>query len=277
MLHSSRLTSWFAGIGLLFTAALAGASCGGGSSTSDLVSACEKYCAAQAKPACTKGLAEDTCKSQCSAAPAAFGEQCIDETTAALDCVSGLEFTCTMDFPTPKPTGCITESQALQKCQKEAPCRSYCKAAVAAGCGGASEDACFTACEAEIEKQSFCGSDLGRVRTCESQQMLKCVNGKATTPLCVQEKGSYVDCLAFDDPCSAFCYLADDAGCAGGTMDACVMTCQTQYSMKPNCQFNYQDYVRCVGEKGLTCSNGMATAASCTTEKTTYDTCVMMP
>jgi hypothetical protein len=93
----------------------------------------------------------------------------------------------------------------------------------------------------------------------------------------VMQKGDYVDCLASSDPCSGFCYLADDAGCPGTSRDACIMACQMQLSAKPTCQTAYTDYTRCAGEKGITCSGGMATTPACTTEQQAFSMCVMMP
>lgn len=179
-----------------------------------------------------------------------------------------------MDFPTPKATGCLSEIQAFNACQEEAPCQGYCKAAAAAGCAGGSEAACIEACKVEIDKQSFCDHDLQEVRTCEGQQSLTCKGGKAVTSLCNQEKRSYADCLAFDEPCAAYCYLADDAGCGGSSSGECITACQTELGSQ-SCSFESQQFLRCAAEKGVTCSGTTATVPECTTEKQAYDTCVM--
>jgi hypothetical protein len=273
MMRSSTLQTLLSGLSFLLLSSLGAASCGGDDGgASDFVAACQKYCTAQAAPMCAKGLAEDSCKSQCGAGPAVFGDVCVPELTAALDCTSGLEFTCTKDFPTPKATGCLSEATALNTCQQNAPCQGYCKAAIAAGCGGASEDACIEACKAEVEKQSFCGHDLQDVRTCEGKQSLSCAGGKPHTALCVDDKRNYADCLSFDDPCSAYCFLADDAGCAGGTMGECIMACQTDLGSQ-SCSFESRQYLQCAAEKGVTCAGTMATVPECTTEKNAYDMC----
>jgi hypothetical protein len=266
---------WLAGLGLSLLAALGAASCGGSSGdSSDLVAACQKYCTAQAAPMCKKGLAEETCKSQCAAAPSALGGVCLAENTAALECVSGLTFTCLMDFPVPMATGCFAEAQALSTCQQSAPCQSFCKAAVAAGCGGASESACEDACKTEVDKQTMCSFELRDVKTCEGQQTLTCRSGTPVTTLCNSQKQQLASCLSFDDPCAGFCYLADDAGCAGGTMGACIMACQTQMGSVAACQFDDQSYLRCTTEHSVTCSGTMPTVPECTTEKQSYDMCV---
>lgn len=277
MMRSSTPKTLLSALSFFLLASLGAASCGGGDDggSGDLVAACEKYCAAQAVPMCAKGLPADSCKSQCAAAPVALGDVCVPELTAALECVSTLEFTCTMDVPTPKATGCFAEAQTLNTCQQNAPCEGYCKAAAAAGCAGGSESACLDSCKAEIEKQSFCGHDLQDIRTCEGKQSLSCVSGKPHTALCVADKRSYADCLSFDDRCAAYCYLADDAGCGGGTMGECIMACQTDLGA-PSCSFDADQYVRCVVEKGVTCAGGKATVPECTTEKQAYDTCAKM-
>ncbi len=274
MTRSSTLRSLLSGLSLFLLASLGAASCGGDDGgDGDLVAACEKYCTAQAQPMCAKGLDEDTCKSQCAAAPTIFGGSCITEFTATLDCASSLKFNCVMDFPSPEPTACLSEAQALNTCQQEAPCKDYCKAAAAAGCAGASESACVESCKAEIEKQSFCGNDLADIRTCEGKQSLTCKGGVARTSLCVDDKRDYADCLAFDEPCSAYCYLAGDAGCAGGTMGECITACETDLG-KQSCGFESSRYVECAAEKGVTCAGDKATVPECTTERQEYDTCV---
>ena len=124
MTRSSTLRSLLSGLSLFLLASLGAASCGGDDGgDGDLVAACEKYCTAQAQPMCAKGLDEDTCKSQCAAAPTIFGGSCITEFTATLDCASSLKFNCVMDFPSPEPTACLSEAQALNTCQQEAPCK----------------------------------------------------------------------------------------------------------------------------------------------------------
>src|SRR4051812_47404536 len=120
MLRAANFTTWMAGVGLSLAAALAAVSCGGGASEGGLGSACEDWCAAQAKPACKNSLPVATCKSSCSAAPMVLGGQCLAENTAAIQCASGLEWTCMGDIAVPTPTGCVNESLAYVKCQQEA-------------------------------------------------------------------------------------------------------------------------------------------------------------
>ena len=143
----------------------------------------------------------------------------------------------------------------------------------AAGCAGGSEAACIESCKAEIDKQDFCGHDLQDVRTCEGKQMLTCKGGKAVTSLCNSDKQSYAQCLAFDDPCVAFCYLAGDAGCGGASNADCITACQTDLGNQ-SCTFESQQYSQCVADKGITCSGDKPTAPECTTERQSYDTCV---
>jgi len=274
MKYSFRWGSALAGLFLLGATAVLAAACGGDETgASDLVSACEDYCEAQAGPGCAKGQPADTCKSQCGALPSVLEGQCVAEYTATFDCASKTEFTCVSDFPV--PNGCLTESQALVQCQQDAPCKGFCKSAVAAGCGGVSEDACLSACKAEVEAADFCDHELEDLRECEGKEGVQCVDGKPHTTVCAEEKRDFADCLAFDDECAGYCWLADDAGCPGsGGKDGCVMSCQTKLGAS-SCQFEYRQLLQCAVDNGVTCNGADPTTSSCATEQQAYDACAM--
>lgn len=272
-----RLSRALASLALVAFVPLASPACGGGGGSGnvgDLVEACKRYCTAQAKPMCVNGLPEASCQAQCSFAEQQLQGQCIAEYTAALDCAADLTFTCTNDFPTPAPTACLAESQALNVCQQEAPCKSFCAAADAAGCAGGSQDACVAQCKDEVAAADFCDFELRDLKTCMGQQTLTCEGGVAKTSLCTSEKTDYADCLAFDDPCAGFCFMADDAGCAGGTYDQCVASCQTALTNAGFCDFEYRQLLECGAQEGVACmGSSPGTAAACTSDQLAYDDC----
>jgi hypothetical protein len=200
-----------------------------------------------------------------------------------------INYECNDGYPVPtsqlEAIECLEEQARANLCLQGKPCRDYCNAADDAGCGGPSLDACAAACEDEQQSVGFCYSEHYTLLACETQNMA-CQAGEPAPVGCDMEKLALVSCIqgeTGDDPCGAYCWLAQDEGCDTGTIDECEASCQATLTPEPPgsyCSYEMENLRKCEGAS-LTCQAGApVVGASCDAEKQsvadcadTYDAC----
>lgn len=261
---------------IMIPAALFVAACGDDEegSTSSFIEACEEYCEASFAVDCGLGLTVDQCKAGCPT----YAEQqrglCLSEQEAVFRCAAPLEFKCMGEVSVPDAAACASEGQAFTVCQQEAPCKSFCAAAVKAGCGGASEEACVASCKQDLMEIGFCSNDQNRLLACQGDEGVTCENGAPRSAACTEEALDLADCAGFDDPCLGHCIAAEVAGCGGDSREACAADCQSKLGSLPNCQFDYENLLRCDANEGVTCDGSTAkSSAECSFEQQDFDAC----
>ncbi len=189
------VASLFAG---LFFVPVALAACGGPAPDSPerFEAACEKACVKLASLGCENfPTTVDQCKAGCPYLEEQLDGFCVAEYSELYECSAELDYTCKDGNPYPSDLNaavkCNDASLALSKCMQGQECKKYCRAAVEAGCGGASEDACVTDCEAARPADSVCTSDYDRLRECQTENMV-CENGKPSSADCDFERTALV-------------------------------------------------------------------------------------
>ncbi len=271
------VASLFAG---LFFVPVALAACGGPAPDSPerFEAACEKACEKLASLGCENF---PTTVTQCQAGCPYLEEQldgfCVAEYSDLYECSAELDYTCKDGNPYPSDLNaavkCNDASLALSKCMEGQECKKFCRAAGEAGCGGASEDACVTDCEAARPADSFCSSDYDRLRECQTEDMV-CENGKPSAFQCEFELSDVVQCLGdfgSGAPCAGYCFFQAELGCATGTTDACTASCEADLAKLPNCQSDFVSLKQCQIDAQIVCSPDSTT---CQSASDAYDTCV---
>jgi hypothetical protein len=241
----------------------------------EVEAACEADCEAQFATECAPGNQNVlTCKLQCATITVQLGNFCLDEYTAVVQCRADGGYDCVNGFPTPKVT-CAAEQVAFSECSVDLGCKRYCDGAIAAGCGGASFDACLDGCLAErAALPERCGLYFDGLPLCEAQAGIECVDGQpATTGDCGYAVANIADCIAdeTDDLCQGYCYLADGLAC--GTN--CPADCASRLA-DPTCGQQFDNLVECMLRYGyVECVDGMLTGVQlCDSETAAYDTCM---
>lgn len=245
--------------------------CGGGTGDDELSSrledACNASCKAITAPMCEKIT---TSKEQCEANCPYFQKQledqlggfCLEEATDFYECGGTVTYTC-MDgvpFPADGAAACLEETQAYNLCIQDVPCKKYCRAAAEAGCAGVSEEACVKDCQATTNAQTTCSFEYQDLRECQTEN-LTCKDGHPAATGCDEEKGSYLECIQTfgdEDPCTAYCFLANDEGCATDAA-ACKADCTAaltpDHPEASSCSYDFESLRSCE-VKGMVCEAG---------------------
>ena len=239
-----------------------------------LVSACEDYCEASSTANCG-GLTLTQCQAGCSLFPEQLGGFCIAEYTDTFECASQGTFTCQEETPIPNNTACASAAQALVACMDGLECKRFCAEAIAAGCGGGTEQHCLNTCEADLERYDDiggCDSDYERVLECWSDGGVTCDGDRPDSQGCEDDILRMGECLQYDvgGICAGYCWAADHLGCG----DGCQADCDTKVA-DSTCGFDYEQLLACHLRSGATCSGDtLSSAEFCDYEQERYDTCM---
>jgi hypothetical protein len=255
--------------------------------TSQLEEACKASCAAITEPGCEKIMVT---KEQCEANCPYFGQNikdqlggfCLQEVVDFYECGSTVKYTC-MDgapFPAEGAASCVEETQAYNLCLQDVPCKKYCSAAAEAGCSAVSEEACVEDCQAGTQTVSTCSFEYQDLRDCQTKNM-SCEGGKPAITGCDEQKGEYLECLQTwgdEDPCTGYCWLATDEGCATGGMEACKADCAAALTQDhpeaSSCSYNFESLRSCEA-KSMVCEGGEPQVkATCDDEKKQIADCL---
>jgi len=277
--HGSRVRVALAvlGLGLGIAAAACGDSADGGD-TDALVASCKDFCSGFFGVSCStqSSLTESQCNSACDYLPTQLDGQCVAEYQATFDCSNAGGYQCVDGVgPAPK-AACVEESTALNACTSSLGCKKYCKAAIDAGCGGTSEDACVDDCQADRTAFETCSFDLDSLHDCQTENGVSCSGGAPSTAGCEDEATQISDCLAtFVDGCLGYCYASVSNGCSAESRDACVEGCSATKNANASCTYQYEYWLECVARSfSPTCAVGELDASECASDRQSYDSCI---
>ena len=244
----------------------------------DFQTACESYCDAQAGSGCELAQDAETCKTSCPFQAEQFLGLCADELAFSFECQAAGEIECIMGFPVSNEPSCISEALDLSRCVQGVSCRAYCAAAVPAGCGGASEDACVSECESEretLDETSGCGFEYDRLLECWGGGVT-CQDGQASAAGCEQQVLDVADCKTWDDGlCASYCWASERFGCG----DGCLADCESKVA-DASCGRDYEDVLSCYlrGYDTPSCGpTGVVVATGCESDLEDYEMCLTGP
>lgn len=216
---------------------------GGGTPVDDpeLEQACMRDCDARAAAACEMDLSQDQCYAHCLVRDEANRGFCLDELSAQYSCLGSGGYTCVQGYPRAQST-CIAENLAYSECAQRIPCWDFC-AAEHNGCK-ASEEACVTSCETEldgVEDAYSCQHDWQQLLSCWTwDDSFACGTDAPEVGGCGDEVGEVAECLNREESCLGFCWAAELLGCGEG----CLADCQAK-SDHPSCGRDHDRLVEC--------------------------------